>query len=58
MISWVAGFDGRVMGVVYDDTHRGCSDPGRGFGGESFSSKLRNSRYKWEDWSIVHFSVR
>jgi len=22
MISWAVGFDGRVMGVVYDDTHR------------------------------------
>jgi len=22
MISWVVGFDGRVMGVVYDDTHQ------------------------------------
>jgi len=23
MISWVVGFDGRVMGVVYDDIHQG-----------------------------------
>jgi len=22
MTSWVFGFDGRVMGVVYDDTHQ------------------------------------
>jgi len=22
MISWAVGFDGRVMEVVYDDTHR------------------------------------
>ena len=22
MISWVDGFDGRVMGVVYDDTYQ------------------------------------
>jgi len=22
MISWVVGFDGRVMGVIYDDTHQ------------------------------------
>jgi len=22
MISWIVGFDGRVMGVVYDDTHQ------------------------------------
>jgi len=22
MISWVVGFDGRVMGVVSDDTHQ------------------------------------
>jgi len=22
MISWVVGFDGRVMGFVYDDTHQ------------------------------------
>jgi len=22
MINWVVGFDGRVMGVVYDDTHQ------------------------------------
>jgi len=27
MISWVVGFDGRVMGVVYDDTDSGSSDP-------------------------------
>jgi len=47
MISWAVGFDGRVMGVVYDDTHQwllgSCvkffSD--RGFGGERSSSKLK-----------------
>jgi len=22
MISWIVGFDGRVMGVVYDDTYQ------------------------------------
>jgi len=22
MISWVVGFDGQVVGVVYDDTHQ------------------------------------
>ena len=47
-------FDGRVMGVVYDHAsvvarirREIWSD--RGLGGERFSSKLRNSRNKWED---------
>jgi len=50
MISLVVGFDGRVMRVVYDDTHQrllgSCVkfSQTRGFGGERFSSKLRKSR--------------
>jgi len=64
MIIWVVGFDCRVMGVICDDAHQWllgscvkCSQ-NRGFGGKSFSSKSRNSCYKREDWSIVHFSMR
>jgi len=62
----VVVFAGRVVSVVYDDTHQYCSRysnpawnlvrPRSWCGKIHFETEKQVQ--KWEDWSFVHFSVR
>jgi len=63
MISCAVVFDGRETRVVYDDTHqqllRSCvkfSQTAVVVLKNSFETKTQSQ--KWEDWSLVHFSVK
>jgi len=56
----VVVFHGRVITVVHDETHHGCSDHGWNLVRlRSWCWKIhfetKKQLQKWEDWSFVHF---